>query len=113
MKYMFLAIFVLIASQPLQAAVCDTHDAQNTTHSQHGDMHDDNSEGMDCCGDDAADSGDGCGSMSHCGACPTGLVAVKPSLVNAIFNTDSQQYLMVANKPLYRFSAPPLRPPIS
>ena len=113
MKFVLLAIFVLFAAQPLQAASCDMHDGQNSVHGQHGDMHDDNARGMDCCDDNPADTDDGCNSMSQCGACPAGLAAVKPSLVNVIFSTTSLQYLTFSEAPRHRFSSPPLRPPIS
>lgn len=113
MKFVLLAIFVLFAAQPLQAASCDMHDGQNSVHGQHGDMHDDNAHGMDCCDDNPADTDDGCNSMSQCGACPAGLAAVKPSLVNVIFSTASQQYFTFGVAPSCRFSSPPFRPPIS
>ena len=113
MKFALLAIFVLFAAQPLQAASCDMQDGQINIHSQHGNMHDDNGDGMDCCDDDPVGTDDGCSSMSQCGTCPAGLAAVKPSLVNVIFNTDSQQYLTTGDAPACRFSTPPFRPPIS
>lgn len=113
MKFVLLAIFVLFAAQPLQAASCDMHDGQNNIHSQHGNMHDANAHGTDCCDDDPTDTDDSCSSMSQCGTCPAGLAAVKPSLVSVIFNTASQQYFTFGVAPRYRFSSPPLRPPIS
>ncbi len=117
MKFVLLAIFVLFAAQPLQASPCDMCDGQNASHSQHGDMHDgdmDHSDmgGMDCCDTDPADTGDGCGSMSHCGACTAGLTAISPSAYRAFFNSGSLQFPMVTNEPLSRYSSPPFRPPI-
>jgi len=112
MKFVLLAIFVLFAAQPLQASPCDMCDGQNASHSQHGDMHDGDMGGMDCCDTDPADTGDGCGSMSHCGACTAGLTAISPSAYRAFFNSGSLQFPMVTNEPLSRYSSPPFRPPI-
>jgi hypothetical protein len=112
MKYVLLAIFVLFAAQPVQASACDMHDGQSSAHSQHGNMHDNSDHGIDCCDNDGADVGDGC-SMEQCGTCPAGLSAVKPSVVNVIFNSDSEQYISASNAPMCRFSSPPFRPPIS
>ena len=112
MKYVLLAMFVLFAAQPLQASVCDVHDGQGSVHSQHGNMHDDNNPGMDCCGDDASGMSDSC-SMEQCGTCLAGMSAVKPSLVNVIFNTGSEQYLPISDAPNCSFKSPPFRPPIS
>ena len=109
MKYVLLAIFVLFAAQPLQASSCDMCDGQNTGHSQHdSDMQD-----MDCCDHDPADTDDGCDAMSHCGACTAGVMAIYPSTVNAIFSTNSRQYLADTGDPLNKFSSPPFRPPIA
>ena len=113
MKYVLLAIFVLFAAQPLQASPCDMFDGQNTGHSQHGDMHDGDMQDMDCCDHEPADTGDSCGSMSHCGACTAGVMAINPSVVNAIFSTNSRQYLHDTGEPLNRFNSPPFRPPIA
>ncbi len=44
MKYVFLAIFVLIASQPMQVSSCDMQNAQQTSqHGSHDMDHDDGS----------------------------------------------------------------------
>jgi hypothetical protein len=112
MKYVLLAMFVLFAAQPMQASACDMHDGQNIAHSQHGNMHDDKGHGMDCCDNDGTGMSDGC-SMEQCGACPAGLSAVKPSVLNFIFDSSSQQYMSASNAPMCRFSSPPFRPPIS
>jgi len=117
MKYVLLAIFVLFAAQPLQASACDMHDAQDTSHSQHGKMHDnpmdDGGQDMDCCDDDPASPDKGCDSMSHCGACTAGVVALNPSTFNPIFDLNLQQCLLTTGEPLSRFGPPPLRPPIT
>jgi hypothetical protein len=112
MKYVLLAIFVLFAAQPLQASPYDMCDGQNSGHSQHGDMLDSDMNDMDCCDDDPVDSGDGCGSMSHCGACTAGVTAINPSVTNAIFSTSSRQHSPDTGDPLNRFNPPPFRPPI-
>ena len=53
MKYVLLAIFVLIAAQPLQASYCDICDGQDSGQSQHGNMNestmDNDMQDMDCC----------------------------------------------------------------
>jgi hypothetical protein len=113
MKYVLLAILVLFAAQPVQASACDMHDGQNSSHSQHGNMHDDNDQAMDCCADEPTDMDENCGSMDQCGACPASLAAVKPSIVSIIFNSGSNQFLAASNAPMCRFSSPPFRPPIS
>jgi len=112
MKYVFMAIFVLIAAQPVQAQGCDMHDAQNSGHSQHGNMHETNDTGMDCCDGDASGMDEGC-SMEQCGTYAVSMTAIKPSLVSLIFNTDSQQFISAVDAPLHRSSSPPFRPPIS
>ena len=116
MKFVLLAIFVLFAAQPLQASPCDMCDGQSSGHSQHGDMLDGDMDhgdmDMDCCDHDPTDSSDGCGSMSHCGACTAGLTAISPSAYRAFFNSGSLQFPMVTNKSLSRYSSPPFRPPI-
>ncbi len=110
MKYIFLAIFVLLAAaaQPLQASLCDMCDAQGTSHSQHGDMGD-----MDCCGQDSTPSSDNCDPMSHCGACTAGPVIVSINTTNIVFAVNPRQFLPDTDKPLSRFNSPPFRPPIS
>jgi len=108
-----MAIFVLIAAQPSQASLCDMCDGQETSHSQHDNMNGGDMDGMDCCDHDSAELGDGCESMSHCGACTVGLVAISPATFNAIHNPGSLQYPMTSNGPLSNSSPPPFRPPIA
>jgi hypothetical protein len=112
MKYVFLAIFVLIAAQPVQAKVCDMNDAQNSGHSQHGSMHDTSDTGMDCCEGDASGMDENC-SMEQCGTYAAGMTAIKPSLLNLVFNTGSQQFISAVDAPMHSSSSPPFRPPIS
>ena len=111
MKYIFLAIFVLLAAQPVQAESCDMQDGQSNPHSQHGNMQDNDNHGMDCCDKSPTDTDKGCESMDQCGA--VALAAVKPSNVSVLFNTTSQSYLAFSEAPAYRISSPPFRPPIS
>ena len=113
MKYVLLAIFVLFATQPLQASPCDMCDGQNLGHSQHGDMPDHDMGDMDCCDHDPAGTDDGCGSMSHCGACTAGVMVISPTVANPIFSSDSRQYSPDTGEPLSRFNSPPFRPPIA
>lgn len=113
MKYIVLAIFVLFAAQPLQVSSCDMHDAQDTSQSKHGDMHNDDGHAMDCCDDDPSDSSDGCDSMSHCGACTAAVVTIDTSPLNIIFTASSYQHLAYSGLPQSKFYSPPFRPPIA
>jgi len=121
MKYVLLAIFVLSAAQPLQASYCDMCDGQDNGHKQHENMHegpmDHEMQDMDCCdhepADDPSDSDNGCNSMSHCGTCAAGLVAVSPSASNPVFTPNSQQIPLEADEHLNISSSPPFRPPIA
>ncbi len=112
MKYVLLAIFVLFAAQPLQASFCDMHDAQGTELSPHGNMHHGDMQDMDCCDQDSADM-DQCGSMSHCGACTPGDVALDAYQANLSFLTKACLNTLDTGEPLNRFKSPPFRPPIS
>jgi len=113
MKYMLLAIFVLFAAQPVQGSVCDMCDDQRSTHSQHGNMHDGDMAGMDCCDHEPAGTEDGCGSSMHCGSCSAGVVAITLSSENISFGQSTQPALEARSAPLSRFHSPPFRPPIS
>ena len=113
MKYVLLAIFVLIAAQPLQASLCDMHDAQDVSHSQHdGPMHDDHEQDMDCCDHDPSVPSDNCGTLSHCGASTAGVVAINTP-ADMLFDVSGRQHLPDSGEPLSRFNSPPFRPPIS
>jgi hypothetical protein len=109
MKYIVLAIFVLFAAQPLQASSCDMHDAQDTSHSQHGD----NGHAMDCCDDDPSGSADGCDSMSHCGASIAAGVTIDSTPLNVIFAASSYQHLADPGPLQNKIYSPPFRPPIT
>ena len=115
MKYVLLAIFVLLAAQPLRASLCDMCNDQGTTQGPHGDMHGGNMDhgnmqDMDCCDHDSNDS---CDSMSHCGACTASVIALDASLVVSVHTTASRQYLSDSGEPLNQFKPPPFRPPIA
>ncbi|MDX2417612.1 MAG: hypothetical protein QNK19_09150 [Xanthomonadales bacterium] len=113
MKYLFLAIFVLLAAQPLQVSSCDMHDSQQT--SQHGshDMNHDDSQSMDCCDHDPSVPSDSCDSMSHCGVCTAGVSAFDYFSNNAISKLNSRLVLSDTGEPLSRFNPPPFKPPIA
>ena len=113
MKYIFLAIFVFLAAVPFQASSCDMHDEQGISHTQHGDMQDDNGSDMDCCDDGPSDSSHNCDSMSHCGAGSAGFATVDSSPVNVTFTASLHQHLANSGHPLSRFNSPPFRPPIA
>ncbi|MGB5488443.1 MAG: hypothetical protein WBN06_13705 [Lysobacterales bacterium] len=112
MKYVFLAIFVLIASMPVQVSSCDMHDSQQT--SQHGshDMDHDGGMGMDCCDHDPAVPSDNCDSMFHCGVCTAGVMAFSAFTINSIFKTNTRLYLPDTGEPLSNINPPPFKPPI-
>ena len=116
MKYVLLAIFVLFAGQPLQAASCDMHDGQDTSQNPHGNMHDspmdDHGQDMDCCDHDPDKKGDACDSLSRCGTFVAGFVAVTPSALDTIFSSNSQQTFDIADGILSISDSPPFRPPI-
>jgi hypothetical protein len=109
MKYIVLAIFVLFAAQPLQASSCNMHDAQDTSHSQHGDS----GHAMDCCDDDPSGSSDGCDSMSHCGASTAAGVTIDSTPLNVIFAASSYQHLADPGQLQNKIYSPPFRPPIT
>ena len=122
---MLLAIFVLLAAQPLQASFCDMCADQKAMHSgmasdeEHGhDMHagmdhGDDSQAMDCCDDESAAGDDHCATMAHCGACPTGNAAVSPSIAAVMISTAKMKLDFSSDPPVYQNSSPPFRPPIS
>lgn len=113
MKYIFLAIFVLLAAQPMPVSSCDMHDSQQASHSGSSDMnHDmdqDMDQNMDCCDHEPSTPVDPCGSMSHCAACPSGVMAISSILVSEVFKTHARVYqpdtgelLSITNPPLFK-----------
>ena len=118
MKFVFLAIFVLIAAQPVQVSACDMHQSQGISHGGHSempgnDMNDAERAAMDCCDHDPSVPSDECDSMSHCGACTAGVVSIDSSTANLIFSVGCRQYAAYSNAPLSNYSSPPFRPPIT
>ena len=113
MKYVLLAIFVLFAGQPLQAASCDMHDGQDTSQNQHGTPTDDHGQNMDCCDHDPDSKGGACDSLSRCGTFVAGFVAVTPSTPDTIFSSNSQQIFHIVDGILSIPDSPPFRPPIA
>lgn len=117
MRFILLAIFVLFAAQPVPVAACDMHDGQQPVHNPAGTMPDSSmdhdGEGMDCCDQDPENPADGCSSLSHCGACPAGLIALIASAPNVGIGTFSQQYLPATSGPPNRTVSPPFKPPIA
>jgi hypothetical protein len=113
MKYVFLAIFLLFAAQPMQASSCDMHDSQQTSHHGSQDMDHGDGQNMDCCDQDPSVPTDNCGSIFHCGACPAGVMAFEAVTVTTIFNKNSRLYLPDTGEPLSRFCPPLFKPPIA
>ena len=117
MKFVLLAIFVLFAGQPLQAAGCDMHDGQDTSQNQHGNMRggpmDNQMQDMDCCDHDPDKQGDACDSLSQCEAFAAGFVAVTPSTLDTVYSSSAQQKFAIVDGILSRSSPPPFRPPIA
>ena len=111
-KYVFLAIFVLFAAQPVQAKSCDMHDSQTMSHSDSHDMDHEDGQDMDCCDHDPSVPSDNCDSTSHCGACTAGVLAFNTFVVSTIHKTNSKLYLPDTGEPLNPFNPPPFKPPI-
>jgi len=113
MKYVFLAIFVLLAAQPMRASSCNMHHAQPTGHHASHDMDHGNGQDMDCCDHEPAMPPDHCDSMFHCGACPAGLLTLDTPALNTGFKTCSRVFPTDAGEPLSNFIPPPYKPPIA
>jgi len=113
MKYVFLAIFVLIAAQPAQHMSCNMHDSQQTSHSDTQPMDHSGGQIMDCCDHDPAMPSHNCDSMSHCGASSVGVMAFSSIAVNVLFSSNPRLYLSDTGEPLSRFKSPPYKPPIA
>jgi hypothetical protein len=107
MKYIFLAILLLLAVQPLQASLYDMCDVQGTGHSQHGHMDD-----LDCCDYDPTELSGSCASMSHCGALTADIMAPRAGMPHSGLATKARQYLPGTSEPSSNFNPPPFRPPI-
>ena len=112
-KYIFLAIFVLFAAQPVQLLSCDMHDSEPMSHSDSLDMDHEDGQDMDCCDHDPSVPPDNCDSMSHCGACTAGVLAFNALVINTIFKINSHLYLPDTGEPINNFNPPPFKPPIA
>jgi hypothetical protein len=106
MKYVFLAIFVLLSAQPLQASFCDMETAQTIHHEHSEDGHK-----MDCC-DDPTEADDECATMDHCGGCTIGTLSVGTSSMSMNFMVGTRQCHPDYDNKLSNINAPPLKPPI-
>lgn len=113
MKYLFLAMFVLLAAQPVQVSMCQMHDTQQMAHSGSHNMGHDGEQDMDCCDLEPAMPTHQCDSMFHCGACPAGVLAFGSLAINTTFQTSAHRYLPDTGAPLSNFKPPPYKPPIA
>lgn len=113
MKYVFLAIFVLIAAQPSHAAPCDMHAAQQTSHHGSHDMGHDRGQPGDCCDHEPSMPAGHCDSLFHCGACPAGVMAIGVLTINTVFATNVRLQVPDTGEPSSSFNPPPYKPPIS
>ena len=113
MKYILLAIFVFIASLPIEAPSCNMHDSRDMSHNQHGDMMDHGQMDMDCCDHDGAGSSDNCDPLKHCGAHASSVVAIDTSLVNIAYIIEHRELTGDSTRVLNRYGSPPFRPPIA
>jgi hypothetical protein len=112
MRYVLLAIFVLLASQPVQVTACDMHDArQNAQHGTH-DMGHGGGQKMDCCDHDPGMPPDHCNPVFHCGAQSVGVMAFNALTVSVMFVPGDPLDLPDTGDPLSNFSPPPFKPPI-
>jgi len=113
MKYIFLAIFVLIAAQPpMQASPCDMHGAQQSADHASHDMDHGGGQKMDCCDHDPGMPADHCNPAFHCGAHSVGVMAFNAFTINVIFVPGDRLDLPDTGEPLSLFIPPPFKPPI-
>jgi len=118
MKYFFLAIFVLIASQPMQVSSCDMHESRQASQHgsddmDHGNMDHGGGNDMDCCDHDPAVPTDNCDSMVDCGVCTASVMAFSVFTMYSVSKADTRLYLPDIDEPLSRFNPPPFKPPIA
>jgi hypothetical protein len=113
MKYIFLSIFLLLATQPVPVTACDMHDAQEMSQMQHGNMQEDHGQLMDCCDPERSEPSDTCDPKSHCSVGAAPVVAINNAPVNVFFSKASQRHWTYASHPPSTYSSPPFRPPIS
>jgi len=113
MKYILLAIFVLIASQPpVQVSCCDMHDAQQSSQHAAHDMDHGHGKTMDCCDHDPGMPADHCNPIFHCGAHSLGVMAFNVFTISVPFVSGDRLDLPDTGEPLSNFSPPPFKPPI-
>lgn len=112
MRYILLAIFVLIASQPVQVFSCDMQNAQQSA--QHGshDMGHDGGQKKDCCDHDPGMPTDHCNPVFHCGAHSMGVMVFDASTLDVPFIPGDNLDLPDDGEPLSFFTPPPFKPPI-
>lgn len=113
MKYILMAVFVFIASLPVEAVSCTMHGSQDMSHNQHADMMDHGQTDMDCCDDEGSGSPGNCDPLQHCGASASGVVAIDTSPVNIAYSIEHGYLTVNATRALNRFGSPPFRPPIA
>jgi len=110
MKHVILAIFILIAVQPVQASLC-AMDLDMDHGAQH-EMDTDRSH-PDCCDNDKQDPTGSCDPQMHCGAAPASLAVLDVSADSATIPVAGHPPSF-KNRPLSpSFDSPPFRPPIS
>ena len=116
MKQVILAIFIVIAAQPVQASLCSMDMAMGDMDMgvDHVMQHEQDAPrpDADCCDHDGTNTSDPCGSPAHCGAAPAGA-----AVLDAGF--DAGTVLIAGRLPSFKngpltpsFNSPPYRPPI-
>lgn len=113
MKYLFLAIFVLIAAQPpVQLSMCDLHDAQQSAQQGSHDTGHGGGRKMDCCDHDPGMPPDHCNPVFHCGSHSVGVMAFNVFTISVMFMPGDRLDLSDTGEPLIHFHPPPFKPPI-
>jgi hypothetical protein len=112
MKHVILAIFILIAVQPVQASLCAMDMDMGMEHGAQHEMDTDGSH-PDCCDNDKQGPSGPCDPQMHCGAAPAGVAVLD-------LGPDSATVPVAGLLPSFRtkplspsFDSPPFRPPIS
>jgi hypothetical protein len=114
MKYIFLAIFVLIAAQPpVQVSTCNMHDAQQSSQHASHDMDHGGGQKMDCCDHDPGMPPDHCNPVFHCGAHSVGVMAFNAFVFSIMFVPGERLELPDTGDPLNNYTPPPFKPPIA
>lgn len=113
MKYILLAIFVFIASLPIEASSCNMHGTQDMSHNQQDDMMDHGQMDMDCCDHDGPGASDNCDPLKHCGASASGVVTIDISSLSIAYIAVHIEFTGDSTRALSRYGSPPFRPPIA